>query len=293
MRKFITISLFFLGAIAAAEDFHQILDVEDEAEIIIFNTAGEVEVRGWSRNQVEVEADLGRGVEKLIFEVDGNEVLIEVKPANRHHNSHDISSDLVITVPHNSSLEISTVSADISTEDVTGEQYIESVSGDIDTEAYNSDLSIDSVSGDIDIEGDNQKTQISIETVSGDIDIQSVDGEVEVETVSGDLVLYDSRFEDVSGESVNGDMIFHAELYGDSRMEFETVNGDIDIKFEGDISARFDIETFNGDIRNCFGPEPVRTSSYTPGLELKFSEGGGDGRVVIRTLNGDLRLCKK
>ncbi len=292
MRKFITISLFFLGASAAAEEYHQILDVEDEAEIIIFNTAGEVEVRGWSRNQVEVEADLGRGVEKLIFEVDGNEVLIEVKPIKRNH-SHDISSDLVITVPHNSSLEISTVSADISTEDVTGEQYIESVSGDIDTEAYNSDLSIDSVSGDIDIEGDNQKTQISIETVSGDIDIQSVDGEVEVETVSGDLVLYDSRFEDVSGESVNGDMIFHAELYGDSRMEFETVNGDIDIKFEGDISARFDIETFNGDIRNCFGPEPVRTSKYAPGRELKFSEGGGDGRVVIRTLNGDLRLCKK
>jgi hypothetical protein len=293
MRKFITISLFFLGASAAAEDYHQILDVEDEAEIIIFNTAGEVEVRGWSRSQVEVEADLGSGVEKLIFEVDGNEVLIEVKPTKRHHNSHNISSDLVITVPHNSSLEIGTVSADISIEDVTGEQYLESVSGDIDTNAYDSDLSIDSVSGDIDIEGDNKKIQISIETVSGDIDIQSVDGEVEVETVSGDLVLYDSRFEEVSGESVNGDIIFHAELYGDSRMEFETVNGDIDIKFEGDISARFDIETFNGDIRNCFGPEPVRTSSYTPGQELKFSEGGGDGRVVIRTLNGGLRLCKK
>ena len=292
MRKVFAISLFFLGASVAAEDYHQILDVEDEAEIIIFNTAGEVEVRGWSRNQVEVEADLGRGVEKLIFEVDGNEVVIEVKPIKRHH-SHDISSDLVITVPHNSSLEIGTVSADISIEDVTGEQYLESVSGDIDTNAYDSDINIDSVSGDIDIEGDNKKIQISIETVSGDIDIESVDGEVDVETVSGDLVLYDSRFEEVSGESVNGDMIFHAELYGDSRMEFETVNGDIDIKFEGDISARFDIETFNGDIRNCFGPEPVRTSSYTPGLELKFSEGGGDGRVVIRTLNGDLRLCKK
>ena len=293
MKKFITISLFFLGATAAAEEYHQILDVEEDAEIIIYNTAGEVEVRGWSRNQVEVEADLGSGVEKLIFEVDGNEVLIEVKPIKRSHNHHNVSSDLVVTVPLNSSLEVSTVSADISIEDVTGEQYIESVSGDIDTNAYNSDLNIDSVSGDIDIEGDNKKIRISIETVSGDIDIQSVDGEVEVETVSGDLVLYDSRFEDVTGESVNGDMIFHAELYGDSRMEFETVNGDIDIKFEGDISARFDIETFNGDIRNCFGPESVRTSKYAPGRELKFSEGGGDGRVVIRTLNGDLGLCKK
>lgn len=292
MRKLITISLLFLGAPSVAEDYQQILDVEGDAEIIIYNTAGEVEVRGWSRSQVEVEADLGSGVEKLIFEVDGNEVLIEVKPANRHH-SHDIASDLIITVPYNSSLEISTVSADISVEDVKGEQYIESVSGDIDTEAYGSDLTIDSVSGGIDIEGDNKKIRIRIETVSGDIDIESVDGEFESETVSGDLVLYDSRFEEVSAESVSGDMIFHAELYGESRMKFETVNGDIDIKFNGKVSARFDIETFNGDIRNCFGPEPVRTSKYAPGRELKFSEGGGDGRVVIRTLNGDLRLCKK
>jgi DUF4097 and DUF4098 domain-containing protein YvlB len=291
MRKLITISLLVLGVPCVADDFHRVLDVEGDPEIIIYNTAGEVEVRGWSRNKVDVEADLGSGIEELIFEIDGNEVLIEVKPSQRNH-SHNIVTDLVITVPYNSSLEIATVSADISVEDVKGEQYIESVSGDIDTNAYASDITIDSVSGDIDIEGDNKKLEIRIETVSGDIDIQSVDGEVEADTVSGDLVLYDSRFEKVSGESVSGDMVFQAELYGDSRMGFETVNGDIDIEFAGKVSARFDIETFNGDIRNCFGPDPVRTSKYAPGRELKFTEGSGDGRVVIRTLNGDLRMCK-
>jgi DUF4097 and DUF4098 domain-containing protein YvlB len=73
----------------------------------------------------------------------------------------------------------------------------------------------------------------------------------------------------------------------------ETINGDLDIEFNESISARFDIETFNGDIRNCFGPEPVRTSKYTPGRELKFTQGAGGGRVTIKTLNGDLRLCKE
>ena len=58
------------------------------------------------------------------------------------------------------------------------------------------------------------------------------------------------------------------------------------------MSARFDIETFNGNIRNCFGPDSVRTSKYAPGRELKFTEGGGSGRVTINTLNGNLRLCK-
>jgi hypothetical protein len=76
-------------------------------------------------------------------------------------------------------------------------------------------------------------------------------------------------------------------------MDVETVNGSVDILFDGDVSARFDIETFNGDIENCFGPKSERTSKYAPGRELKFTEGGGNGRVVIRTLNGDLTLCKE
>jgi hypothetical protein len=36
----------------------------------------------------------------------------------------------------------------------------------------------------------------------------------------------------------------------------------------------------------------VRTSKYAPGRELRFTEGDGDARVSIKTLNGSLRLCK-
>ena len=75
-------------------------------------------------------------------------------------------------------------------------------------------------------------------------------------------------------------------------MELETINGSVDVEFRGDISARFSISTFNGRIRNCFGPEPERTSKYTPGYDLDFTEGSGSGRVSINTLNGSLRLCK-
>jgi DUF4097 and DUF4098 domain-containing protein YvlB len=76
------------------------------------------------------------------------------------------------------------------------------------------------------------------------------------------------------------------------RLDIETINGTVDVEFDGDVSARFDIETFNGSIRNCFGPDAVRTSQYAPGRELKFTEGDGDGRVTINTLNGSLNLCK-
>ena len=131
-----------------------------------------------------------------------------------------------------------------------------------------------------------------LSSVSGDVDTENLSGEIDVESVSGDLVVVNGVFDRAALGTVNGDIVFHAQLLDDGRLDVETVNGGVDIEFAGDISARFDIETFNGDIRNCFGPEAVRVSKYAPGYELKFTEGDGSGRVTIETLNGDLRLCK-
>ncbi len=283
------ICLLLFSAPAPAKEVNRVLDVSAEAEVMVINIAGDVKIEAWSRNQVEIDADLGSGVEELIFEVNGDEVAIEVRVPQ--HHGRNISADLRIKVPEKSSLEVSTVSADISVEDVKGRQRIETVSGDIDTEAYGADLDVESVSGDIDVEGDGGKIRTRANSVSGDIEVEQLDGEIEVSTVTGDIVLYNSSFESVETQTVNGDIIFHSRLYGDGRMDVETVNGDVDIKFSGEVSARFDIETFNGRIRNCFGPESVRTSEYAPGRELTFTEGGGEGRVVIRTLNGGVRLC--
>jgi hypothetical protein len=37
----------------------------------------------------------------------------------------------------------------------------------------------------------------------------------------------------------------------------------------------------------------VCTSEYAPGREWRYREGTGSGRVRIKTLNGDVGICKK
>ena len=289
-----TFALTFLGIFSASSvialEVDKTMDAAADGNVSISNVAGSVDVQGWSRNQVEVTGDLGDDVEELIFERDGDEIEIKVKIQRRH--SRDVSSDLIVKVPSASSLEVHTVSADIDVAELSGEQSLESVSGDITTEAHHSDIDVNTVSGDLEIEGDNQSMRSRLSTVSGDIDTENLAGETGVESVTGDLVVINGVFDRASLGTVNGDIVFHAQLLEDGRLDVETVNGGVDIEFAGDVSARFDIETFNGDIRNCFGPEPVRVSEYAPGYELKFTEGGGSGRVTIETLNGDLRLCK-
>ena len=291
MKRYIGISLAVLGTTAlAAEQVDEIMDAAPDGIVSISNVAGSVEVEGWTRNQVQVTGELGDDVDELVFERDGDEILVRVKVPKR--GSRDISSDLTVRIPRGSSVRVNTVSADIEVSGVEGEQRLEAVSGDILTEVAGADIDVDSVSGDIEVRGSRQAMRTRVNTVSGDFDSTNLAGEISAESVSGDLTVDSGRFERASLHTVNGDIEFRAALHGATRMDVETINGEVDIVFDGDVSARFDIETFNGSIDNCFGPESVRTSRYAPGRELKFNQGSGDGRVTIKTLNGDVTFCK-
>jgi DUF4097 and DUF4098 domain-containing protein YvlB len=290
MRILTLTCLSLIGATAMADSIDQRLDAAPDGVVSISNISGSVKVTGWSRNEVEVSGELGSSVEELIFKRDGNEIEIKVKvPGSSKRN---ISSELVVQVPEKSSVKVAGVSADIDVTNVLGILNLQSVSGDIDSEVHAADIEIVTVSGDLKVQGDDKAVHSELSTVSGDIDTQNLAGEVTVNSVTGDLVVVNGSFERVRMETVNGSIVFDAALSGDGTFSVETINGDLDINFSKPVSARFDIETFNGDIRNCFGPDPVRTSKYAPGTELKFSEGDGKGRVTIQTLNGDLRLCK-
>jgi DUF4097 and DUF4098 domain-containing protein YvlB len=275
---------------AQAREVNESIDAAADGQVEIINISGSVEVYGWSRDTVEVKGELGSKVEELILERNGNKVLVKVKvPRN---NSNNISSDLTVRVPEDSSIDVSTVSADITVADLGGEQTLHTVSGDVETQAAGSDIAAQSVSGDVEVTGGGEDAETSGTTVSGDVTLINVSGSVSAEAVSGDLLVRDGSFDRASLNTVNGEISFQGGLRKGGKLTVESVNGDVDIQFSGDVSARFDIETFNGGITNCFGPKAERTSKYAPGWELSFTEGDGDGRVTMSTLNGDIDICQ-
>jgi DUF4097 and DUF4098 domain-containing protein YvlB len=301
IMRFLTLTfLSLMSATVLADEVDKRLDAASDGVVSISNISGTIEVIGWSRNEVEVTGDLGKDVAELIFERDGNEIEITVRPpkdedhdeGGYHHGSHSISSDLVINVPVKSSIEIVGVSTDINIQNILGEQHVQTVSGDIESEIRAADVEIQTVSGDVEVQGDDVAGHCQLGSVSGDVEAQNLAGNVVADTVSGDLTIVNSSFERVKMKTVNGDVIFESGLLDGGSFGLQTHNGDVDINFTDGISARFSIETFNGDINNCFGPEPVEVSEHMPGAELKFKEGKGEGRVTIHTFNGDLRLCK-
>lgn len=291
-----TVYVALLGSLAAGvasadTTVNKTIDASADGVVSISNVAGSIEVLAWSRSAVKVEGTLGDDVEELIFERDGSEVMVKVK-VPRHHG-RDIDSDIVVTVPRNSSIEVSGVSADIDVEGVLGEQEVATVSGDVMIDGAADDVEAASVSGDVEVRGTGKETETEAATVSGDVTLTGLSGEVESESVSGDVTITDGSFYDAYLESVNGDLTFHAELLSDGDLGMESINGTVEVILNGTISADFEIETFNGSIKNCFGPKPERTSRYSPGLQLSFTWGDGDGDVVIETLNGSVRICNE
>lgn len=295
MKRSLIAAAFLTGAYgsgtpAQAVEVERSVEASPDGNVSVLNVAGEIEIRGWSRNQVDVAADLGWQVEELIVGRDGDEVIIKVRAPKGGNQS--VRADLSIRVPEGSSLDVGAVSSDIEVSNVFGEQRLHAVSGDIVTEVYASDIQAEVVSGDIEITGDNKPIFAQLSSVSGDIESAGLAGDIELSSVSGDLVAGGGSFRRGQVNTVNGSIVFRAEMADDGRLDMESINGSIDLQFVGEVNARFDIETFNGSIRNCFGPQPERTSRYTPGRELKFTEGNGNGRVTLRTLNGRLDICK-
>ena len=277
------------GSASAETEVNKTIDAAADGYVGIANVAGSIEVVGWARSAVKVEGELGDDVEELIFERDGDEVIIKVK-VPRHHG-RDIESDLVISVPQKSSLEVSGVSADIEVDGVLGEQELATVSGDVITKGSAADVEAASVSGDVEVQGTGESADTEAATVSGDVKLTDLAGEIQAESVSGDVSIIGGEFDEAYLESVNGDLTFHGELGRAAELAMESVNGTVEVILNGTVSAEFDVETFNGSIKNCFGPKPERTSRYSPGLELSFSHGGGSATVVIETLNGSVRIC--
>ena len=291
MKRLTVIVLSTLLAMpAVAEEVDRRLDAAPDGEVYVSNISGSITINGWSRNEVEVTGEIGRNVEELIFERDGNKITVKVKvPRN---SGRGIESDLNIQVPEGSSIDVGTVSADIEVEDVKGEQKLNTVSGDIDTEGGQSDISAGAVSGDIEVSGQRQEAETRVNSVSGDVTLFRVAGTVSAESVSGDVIVDEGSFDRVGLNTVNGEILFRGQLRDGGKLKAETVNGNVDLEFSGGVSGRFEVDTFNGDIDNCFGSKPERTSKYTPGWEWSHEDDKGDARVDVSTLNGDVTICR-
>ena len=264
-----------------------------DGEVRVDNLAGNVKVRGWDKNEVRITGELSSSADHLQVDSDANGNGISIRVVLPHDSGHyedDEGSDIVIDMPRGAYLNVSTVSADVTVADVNGQQTYDTVSGNITLSSTSTHIEVKSVSGDVTVTGSGPKAKVSANSISGTVTVTSIDGTLDASSISGEVNASNNKLTGATLSSTSGDLRFQGSLQKGGDYEFHNVSGDIEVTVGKDTSARFDVSSFSGDIHNSFGPKPTRVSKYSPGEELRFTNGNGDAIVTIRTLSGEIRL---
>ena len=277
------------AALASDETFDRTVAAEANGSVVISNVSGSIEVRGWDRNEVHVTAELDEDVKRVDVETGGGRTTIKVVlPNDANHGS----ADLRVSVPRNSSVEVSAVSADVNSRGVFGTQRLTSVSGEIDAEIAGDNSAVKTVSGDLKVRGTGKPVSLRASSVSGSLDLANLAGKLDVVTVSGDARAQLGESSEVRGRTTSGDLEISAQLARAARVDVEAVSGEITLRLGPPVGLSMEIESFTGDIHGCLA-KGVEHSKYGPGSRLNIRTVEDGPRLRAKTLSGDIEICDK
>jgi DUF4097 and DUF4098 domain-containing protein YvlB len=267
-----------------AVNIHKPADLDGAVEID--NVAGQVDVTGWDRADVEVTGTIGERVDRVDVNTSAGHTTVRVVlPEESWGRGGDSTADLVVHVPRKSFLTATLVSAGITTRGLQGQQQLRTVSGSVDGELAH-EAKIDTVSGSVKLAAGTGPLEVN--SISGSITVQGATGEIRVGTVSGSADLVLGAITRAHFHTVSGTVNLSGSLASGAQLEAATVSGSLRFTLMG--AADYDLQSFSGAIDNCFGPKAQR-SDYGPGLHLTFREGDGNARVHVGTQSGTIRLC--
>jgi DUF4097 and DUF4098 domain-containing protein YvlB len=178
-----------------------------------------------------------------------------------------------ISVPHGSSIDATTVSADVAGRGRFGTAKVNTTSGDVSLGAVAGDANVKTVSGDLDVERVDGKA--SLNSVSGDLELGPVAGEISANTVSGDLHVT-SAGSSVNAKGVSGDVTIESMRRGEARLQ--SVSGDITLGVAVGARVWMDVSSMSGNTQSDLEPDDAAAGDDVD-LRIKANSASGDIRL--------------
>jgi DUF4097 and DUF4098 domain-containing protein YvlB len=289
--KLISILWISLGVVlwnttsmAWAEECNKTIEIKDKADVTIEMRSSDVEVVGWEKNIIKVQAscEVINGIEAK-----GDTIRISYKTKMDDFIYHG-SEEVLVYLPKNTRVMLTTISGKQKIKQVEDRVKLNTISGDVDVSDVSGSLSIKAVSADVELNG--SKRGLMVETVSGDIEANKVSGTlVEVQTVSGDVVFDRLQAEQVRIKTVSGEMKINGAFPENGKVVIKSVSGDANLVLLENAGFEVSLKTHSGDLSSDFALSSQQESrKHKSG---KFGSGGVE--ISMKSLSGDLRISKK
>lgn len=270
---------------AASGPFEQTVAADPKGTVDISNVNGKIEVEGWDQNQVSISAYLNND-QKVEVSSDHGRTSIAVRPPG--------DTDLKVRVPRGSEVDITAVSASVTSTGVQGSQRLKTVSGPIHADIGQADIEAKTVSGEVVLRGQGGKpAHLYLSSISGSIRLEHGAGDLEANTTSGTLNVQLDSARSVRMRTISGSASLHGKLARGADVDAQSVSGSIKMHTDADAGFEYDVSSFSGDIDDCFNIKAERTSEYAPGHRLSGTLDQGSAHVRLKTMSGDIELCDK
>lgn len=291
----VAFSTLALPTVAAARtEVDSVFDARSNGEIEIEGVDGKLTIHGWQRSEIQVRGFLGDAIEQLdVKQAERWTRLAIERPASGERAAAiDLSAELEIFVPADSSLQIRTLAATVSIAGVDGPLNIETVTGAIDATGQPTTATLRSVSGTMDLQLDTP--ELKARSVSGAITIRGQVGDLQAATVDAELRVEGSVGVEGQLSSVTGAVRFDAELAAVARLRARSSSGAIYLTLppSSTDATKFRLGSFSGELINTSG------EGFGEGFGEDFGEGyrrqlefGNGPRIVdLETFDGPIHL---
>ena len=291
----LTASLTLAAGAAQAATVQRQVPAAPRGEVHISNIAGSILVRGWNRSTVAASAEMTDPRQRLVVEAHAGRTTVCVTNGATHcgwwsSSGRTHRAQLTVYVPEDSEVDVSAVSAGITSRGVAGVQHLRSVSGRIDATLLAGDNLVKSVTGNIELQGNRTSGRLRVATVSGELRLVNIAGTLEARTVNGTLDANIVSARAVRLHSTSGGITLHAQLLRGGIVKSDSVSGSQRLSVSAPAGYAYAAEAFSGHLENCFG-QPVIHNHYGPGSRMDGTRGPGEGRVRIGSLSGNVSRC--
>ena len=235
-------------------------------------SSGDVVVRGWERSEVRARAaEAGALVLQTDSAQPARRVEVLVSEGEEERQIHPgecgTTSGLELSVPRGASVNLRIHNGDVSVTDVA-ELTVNDMSGDVDVRGVARSVEVSTLSGDISLT--DSKGRARLRAVSGNVQALGAtplaEGDTfEASSTSGDVDLEEVRHARVSGATISGSVRMTGPLARGGTYEFKSISGDVTLALPADSSFRLSAKVvMSGEIVTDF---PVRAANVSPGDE--------------------------
>jgi DUF4097 and DUF4098 domain-containing protein YvlB len=206
-------------------------------------------------------------------------------------DTYATAAALELRVPARARVWAKSGSADIDVTGVTGGLDLNIVGGSVTVTSTPRELNIESMDGNVYVTAG--ASWLRVKTATGAIDVRGGSEDAGLSTVSGTIRVVDGRYERGKVETVTGDVVYQGEIGYKGSVDITTHSGGIELRLPPRPNLELDAATVTGTIENgvtSSRPVPGREGR---GMELGFSSGSGDTRMVIRSFKGNIALKQR